>query len=252
MKQLSSFTLLCLFLIFSGISLYAQTWTGSSGLVTTAGNVAIQGGKVDLTMPGDPTQRHIFANSPAYGLQINAGTASVLPMDGAGVSLSGINSVNDGGSMYLLSTGTSGRGVFFVNGSTSSAIWNMSVLNSGQVAIGSGLVTGAQPMPAGYLLYVQQGILTEKLKVANSTDAANWSDFVFKKDYKLMSLNNLETYVKANSHLPEIPSAAEVAKDGIDVAGMDAKLLQKIEELTLYVIQQQKEIDVLKNQQKKQ
>lgn len=109
----------------------------------------------------------------------------------------------------------------------------------------------AVPTPAGYSLYVAQGILAEKLKVANSTDALNWSDFVFNKEYKLMPLNNLEEYLKLNKHLPEIPSAADVAKDGIDVAGMDAKLLQKIEELTLYVIQQQKEIDDLKKQMHK-
>jgi hypothetical protein len=62
-----------------------------------------------------------------------------------------------------------------------------------------------------------------------------------------MPLSKVESYVKTNKHLPEIPSANEVAKDGIDVAAMDAKLLQKIEELTLYVIQQQKQIDEQKN-----
>ncbi len=58
-----------------------------------------------------------------------------------------------------------------------------------------------------------------------------------------MPLGKLADYVNANKHLPEIPSASEVAKDGIDVASMDAKLLQKIEELTLYAINQQKEIE---------
>ena len=102
--------------------------------------------------------------------------------------------------------------------------------------------------PTGYSLFVAHGILTEKLKVANSADVLNWSDFVFNKDYKLMSLLNLEKFIAKNKHLPEIPSASEVAKDGIDIASIDAKLLQKIEELTLYVIQQQKEIDELRKQ----
>lgn len=100
-------------------------------------------------------------------------------------------------------------------------------------------------LPAGYKLYVQQGILTEKVKVAVA-NTANWSDFVFAKDYKLQSLSDVENYISNNQHLPGIPSAKEVVNDGVDVATMDAKLLQKIEELTLYVIQQQKEIDKLK------
>ena len=104
--------------------------------------------------------------------------------------------------------------------------------------------------PAGYNLYVSKGILTEKLKVANSADVMNWSDFVFNKDYKLRSLHDVESYINANKHLPEIPSAKEVGEEGIDVAAMDARLLQKIEELTLYIIQQQKEIDELKKQGK--
>ena len=57
--------------------------------------------------------------------------------------------------------------------------------------------------------------------------------------------------IKANKHLPDVPSADEVVKDGLDVGSMDSKLLQKIEELTLYVIQQQKKIDKLEETVKK-
>jgi hypothetical protein len=76
-------------------------------------------------------------------------------------------------------------------------------------------------------------------------------DFVFKPEYKLRSLEEVESYVKENSHLPEVPSAAEVSEHGLDVAKMQNTLLQKVEELTLYVIQQQKEINDLKSQLKK-
>lgn len=58
-----------------------------------------------------------------------------------------------------------------------------------------------------------------------------------------MPLNKLARYVTENKHLPEVPSAEDVVKNGIDLGSMDAKLLQKIEELTLYVIQQEKRID---------
>lgn len=75
-----------------------------------------------------------------------------------------------------------------------------------------------------------------------------WSDFVFKDDYELMGLKDLEKYIQNNNHLPNIPSEDEVKQNAINLGEMDAKLLQKIEELTLYLINQQKEIDELKSQ----
>lgn len=103
----------------------------------------------------------------------------------------------------------------------------------------------ADKVPTGYRLYVQDGILTEKLKVAkiNSTD---WADYVFADQYKLQSLEEVEKFVKANKHLPGVPSAEEVSQNGIDVAKMDAKLLEKIEELTLHMIALKKELHALK------
>ena len=73
-----------------------------------------------------------------------------------------------------------------------------------------------------------------------------WADFVFDNDYKLRPLSEVELFIKNNGHLPEIPSAAQVEKEGVDLGAMDAKLLQKIEELTLYIIKQDKEIQELK------
>lgn len=73
-------------------------------------------------------------------------------------------------------------------------------------------------------------------------------DFVFHPSYNLMPLSQVEQYVKTNSHLPEIPSAGEISKNGLSIGEMQNKLLQKVEELTLYVIEQQKEIELLKKQ----
>jgi hypothetical protein len=100
-------------------------------------------------------------------------------------------------------------------------------------------------LPAGYKLYVETGILTEKVKVAVK-NTANWADYVFAKGYELKPLSEVETFINANKHLPGVPSAEEVVEEGIDMAGMDAKLLEKIEELTLYVIKMEKEINELK------
>ena len=71
--------------------------------------------------------------------------------------------------------------------------------------------------------------------------------FVFKPEYKLLSLTELESYIKNNGHLPEIPNEQEVMENGVELGNISSKLLQKIEELTLYVIEQQKEIEKLKN-----
>lgn len=73
-----------------------------------------------------------------------------------------------------------------------------------------------------------------------------WSDYVFDSGYRLMPLGELERYVNANRHLPNIPSATEVETGGVNVGKMDALLLEKIEELTLYIIDLQKQIDELK------
>ncbi|MDB5274667.1 MAG: hypothetical protein JWO58_3034 [Chitinophagaceae bacterium] len=106
-----------------------------------------------------------------------------------------------------------------------------------------GFTPGAYTVPSGYSLAVKGNIIAEGLLVKL---VGSWPDFVFDKNYKLMPLNNLETYIAANKHLPEIPSASEMEKEGVNTAEMDKMLLQKIEELTLYVIQQQKEIEALK------
>ncbi len=89
----------------------------------------------------------------------------------------------------------------------------------------------------GYSLAVNGVAIFNKAKVKNY---GNWPDYVFEEKYRLLPLEKLEQYVKINKHLPEVPSAMEVEKDGIDLGGTQTILLQKIEELTLYVIEQNK------------
>jgi hypothetical protein len=73
-----------------------------------------------------------------------------------------------------------------------------------------------------------------------------WSDYVFDKDYSQLSISDLEKYINENKHLPDIPSAKEVKENGINLGEMDALLLKKIEELTLYIIDLKKENELLK------
>lgn len=74
-----------------------------------------------------------------------------------------------------------------------------------------------------------------------------WPDYVFNSDYNLLSLGEVESYISANNHLPGVPSQSEVLKNGNNLGQMDAVLLQKIEELTLYMIDLKKQNDQLKH-----
>ena len=111
--------------------------------------------------------------------------------------------------------------------------------NSGKVLIGN------VSSPGNYKLYVEQGILTERVKVALKS-TSYWADYVFEPSYKLMPLSDVELFIKENKHLPNVPSAEDVVNEGIDMATMDSKLLEKIEELTLYMIEMKKENEMLK------
>lgn len=95
-----------------------------------------------------------------------------------------------------------------------------------------------------YELFVKKGIRTQKVKV--DLAAGVWADYVFEKDYDLKSLEEVEAFINENGHLPNVLSAEEVKNEGLNLGEMDAKLLEKIEELTLYVIELKKEINELK------
>ncbi|WP_052483664.1 pyocin knob domain-containing protein [Flavobacterium sp. MEB061] len=106
-----------------------------------------------------------------------------------------------------------------------------SFINSGNVGIGT--------INPKNKLDVKGTIHSQEVKV----DMNNWSDFVFKKDYALPTLSEVEKHINKNGHLENIPSEKEVLKNGISLGEMDAKLLQKIEELTLYIIDLNKKLE---------
>ncbi|OUL61043.1 hypothetical protein [Flavobacterium sp. AJR] len=94
----------------------------------------------------------------------------------------------------------------------------------------------------GYSLAVAGKVVAEEIKVSLQ---AGWPDFVFKKEYELPTLTEVEAHIKEKGYLSNMPSEAEVNKSGINLGEMDAKLLQKIEELTLYMIDMNKTIKEL-------
>ncbi len=109
--------------------------------------------------------------------------------------------------------------------------------HSGNVGIGT---TNTQ----NYKLAVNGGILCEEIKVIVDVPSA---DYVFDKDYKLSSLAEIEAFINLHKHLPNIPSAETFKNEGYKIGEMDEMLLRKIEELTLYIIEQNKKIQQLEN-----
>ena len=106
-----------------------------------------------------------------------------------------------------------------------------------------GLAIGKTTIISGFLLDVDGKIRANEI-VVNTVGA----DFVFEDNYNLKTLNEVESFIKENKHLPDIPTAKEVEENGVSLGEMQTKLLQKIEELTLYVIEQNKSIEELKQE----
>ena len=120
-----------------------------------------------------------------------------------------------------------------VNGGNSS----FEIRGSDHMAFFRGNVGLGTTSTGTHKLAVEGSIGAREIKV----EATGWSDFVFYDDYQLRPIEEVEEYIEEEGHLPEIPSAEEVAESGINLGEMDAKLLQKVEELTLYLIEQNKE-----------
>ncbi len=166
----------------------------------------IKGGRTDW----QPFQ--IFANSSET--------------DGSSILLS--NNSSQAGSIKLYATGTEGQ-IEFHNQNTKI----MSIRANNNVYFGN---------PDVETNLLVSGEINANLVRVNAT---TWWDCVFKDDYRLMPLTEVETFIKKNQHLPDIPSEAEIRASGIDVAQMNALLLKKIEELTLYVIELEKMVKVI-------
>jgi hypothetical protein len=113
--------------------------------------------------------------------------------------------------------------------------------SNGNVGIGTSLMSN----PNNYKLAVNGTIGAKEIVVENTSATWNWPDYVFEKDYKKKDLFELELYLQTEKHLPDVPSAKEIAEKGINLGEMNAILLKKIEELTLYLIEQNHTTELL-------
>lgn len=129
------------------------------------------------------------------------------------------------------------------NSVVTSSQWTSS---SSNINYTTGMVSiGTTTAPVGYKLAVAGKTVTEEVVVKLQ---GNWPDYVFADSYELMPLAELERYINQNRHLPEVPSAKEVSDNGVALGEMNATLLKKIEELTLYMIELKKENEAQQKQ----
>ncbi|RDC58445.1 hypothetical protein DU508_00100 [Pedobacter chinensis] len=122
---------------------------------------------------------------------------------------------------------------YFIHPEAASAYDNLLVRYSGEGNVGIGTSTPNEK------LSVNGRIRAKEIKV----ETANFPDYVFEEDYQLSSLADLEKYIQTHKHLPEIPTAKQVETEGLAIGEMNKLLLKKVEELTLYLIRQEKKLD---------
>ncbi len=130
---------------------------------------------------------------------------------------------------------------YYISGNKSHRFYNNAIERVRITGDGNVLIGKTTQTNTAYKLDVNGKARANEI-VVNTTGA----DFVFEDNYRLRPLAEVESFVKQNKHLPEIPTAKAMQQEGVGVSELQTKLLQKVEELTLYIIQQQKEIDELK------
>ena len=168
----------------------------------------------------------IGTTNPTSKLQISNGGQTIYLATGTNTS------------GYALNIGVNDDGVNFSNNSSSRG-FNFSNNSGNLLKITSGGNVGIGTTTPDAKLSVNGTIHTKEVKV----DLTGWSDFVFDRDYKLQPLSEVAEYIKSNKHLPGVPSQKEVEENGVNLGEMNKILLQKIEELTLHLIELKKEND---------
>ena len=202
---------------------------------------------VTFVILGNPTTNvsnfQIYIDSQEVNIKTQAGSektlntqlSNVLMMGNSGDATAFFDGSVDDVSIYNRALSSTEINSLFSSSNSSSAICGNLFCDGENIGIGT-------QSTSGYKLAVAGNILTEEVKVALQ---ANWPDYVFEKDYDLKDLKNLEQYLQTNKHLPNIPNAKTIENYGYELSDMDSKLLEKIEELTLYIIEQNKKIIAL-------
>ncbi len=236
MKNSLRFSISLFVIQFFCQTLAAQNWTGSS----TPTNTTDAGTFSQLTSTPWGGQHGLLFNAYKSPTLVNG------PLSTLGNTKHSNNASFGSGAGAIMFLANGGNMEFFISnaspGPNQNVTWGlpkMLITRGGNVGIGTNSFGGL------YRLYVAGKIAAwEEIKVF--TNGSSFPDYVFDANYKLRSLEDTETYIKENHHLPEVPSAAEIAKDGMSLNGMSEILLKKVEELTLHLIEMKKENEELK------
>ncbi len=170
---------------------------------------------------------HAPVNQPGLAVQTSNNTDGIVQYGGEGQKLA----MRIGGSSGSIGTWTP-----HIMRIVSNGVARINIDIFGNVAIGT-----PDPLP-GYMLSVNGHVKCKELVV----ETAGWPDYVFGDNHKLLPLGEVERFIQQHKHLPNIPAAAELEQEGLPVGEMQKKMMEKIEELTLYVIELKKEIEEIK------
>ena len=170
--------------------------------------------------------------------QLEGADLNIYGKNGTGLTINKYGRMGIGGSPSGTNRlAVTGNSAFTGSVSVSGTVTAEELQTTDDAEIGGQLIVGS-----GFRCTTTGQVRAKEVRVT----LTGWSDFVFDEGYRLPSLPELERYVKENRHLPDIPSESEVRQGGVDLGEMNALLLQKVEELTLYIIDLQKQIDELR------
>ncbi len=185
--------------------------------------------KLHIITGGNMDRSIGFSNADSY---INDQSSLIYTAGGNGYGI-----FQSAGNLLIQPRTSAARGIFFNTYDGNELSTRFSINSNGNVGIGT-TTPDAE-------LAVKGQIHTQEVKVDLNGSVA--PDFVFEDNYDLRTLEETELYITLHRHLPEIPSASEMEENGFELKKMNLKLLQKVEELTLYLIEQNKKIETLHN-----
>ena len=216
--------------------------SGATSGLETAKMVLLDDGKLGIgtTQPG--TKMDIKTTLNLDGITINHNDQSFIKLNATSLTQSAYNDITQGGDAGIIYGSKSGIGQ--VNYGFVITPWAANV-ESGLRLDKDGNVGIATSNTQGYRLAVNGQAIFTKVVVKQKS---SWPDYVFHANYRLRPLSEVEQYIHQYHHLPEVVAAEEVAKNGLDVGDNQAALLKKIEELTLYAIEQDKQVEALKKE----
>ncbi|NOU38138.1 MAG: hypothetical protein HOO89_05450 [Ferruginibacter sp.] len=230
-------------------------WAANNTLYNNGINIGI--GNTNPTTAGLVVDKVVGNTNAIFGSN-TSGVSVQTSWPGIGFNTyysSGSIMIATGGAGYIGADPTTGRLILANTSANATAgAYNalqdkMWIANDGTVSLGSSNLNAENTtLGAGYKLKVYGKVLSEEVRVQLKTA---WPDYVFDKNYKKLTINELEKYVDLHKHLPNIPSAKEIEIDGQHLGEIQRKMIEKIEELSLYVIELKKEIDILKEKTKK-